>query len=319
MADQPQPLQQGAVAPSPVAPPAAAPVSADPSPMPGETPIQFTDRDGTPVVQTAAALAEVFRNRVSEGDRTEFELYQKAFKENDPQAIRKMYEKFMPEAPVVAPTPEQHSEQMSAMNTKIEELTKLVQTGIQPTVQQINTQREIAEFSSSIKANPKDFPCTGLHPQGAEFAQQRYVALTEECKRAGHDPDKFTPQIRSQLAAKAAQDIEQFFAGSIGVFGGRIPGGVPAGPNVSSVNDQGQQNVPGVHKAPYQMTQQGYQDMRLPTGAPIPQEPLPTAAVPLTGGGAPGMVPDQNPNASMTPSRMTELMKAKTQMAAGTV
>lgn len=321
MAEQPQPLQQGAV-PSPVAPAAATQAPADPSgipPLDGTMPIRFTDGDGNPTVQTVNELAEAFRNRIPAGDMEKLNLYKKAFEQNDPVAIRQMYKQCMPEAPAVPVAPEAVQEQLAATNKKIDDLTTLIQGQVQPTVQSINQQREVAIFAQSLKESEKDYPCAAFHPDGALLTQQRFVSLVEECRKAGHNPDTFTPQIRQQLAIKAAQDIELHLKGTVEKFGGRIPGAGPSGPLVTSVNDQGQGNAPGVRKAPFQMTNQGYQDSRIPPGTAVPQAPLPGTPIPVPVGGAPGMVPEQSPNPAMNESQLVEMMRARTQAAAGTI
>lgn len=321
MAEQPQPLSQGAVTTVPAATPQV-PAGSEVAPLPplsGDQQIQFSDRDGSPVVKSVSELADAFRGRIPSEDQEKLTLYKKAFEQNDPAAIRSMYEQFMPEVPAPSATPEAVQEQLTATNKKIDDLTTLMQGQIQPTVQSINQQREVAVFDQSLKENVKDYPTTVAHPEGAMLAQQRYTALLEAFRQGGHDPDKFTPQIRQQVAIKASQDIEQFLAGTVQVFGGRIPGAVPSGPNVTSVNDQGQGAPPGVLKAPLQMTGQGYQDTRVPPGAPAPQTPLPGTPVLAPTGSAPGMVPDQEQNVPMTQSRLVEMMRARTQAATGMV
>lgn len=319
MASEPQPLPQGAV-PTPAATPQVPVVQTEIPPLSGETPIQLMDQNGNPTVKTVSELAEGWRGQISPEDKEGFALYQKAFVQNDPTAIRQMYQKFMPPEAAAAPTPEAAQEQMAAMSQQITELKQLVQTNIQPTVQEINTHREVAVFGQSLKENEKTFPCTVAHPDGATLTQQRFVALQEECRRAGHDPATFTPQVRQQLAVKAAQDIEQHLRRGVQVFGGTVPGVAPAGPNITSVNDQGADPTPGVHKAPYQMGPEGYTDTRLPQGAPVQQAPLSSVPIQTPVGGAPGMVPEQSPNPQIAGrGGLSALMKQRMDMAAGTV
>lgn len=318
MAEQPQPLPQGSVPQSdPATPPATTPVQEAIPPISGDQQIQFTDRNGQPVVQTAAQLAEAFRNRVSDEDRADLTLYQKAFKEGDPEATRQIYEKYMPSAPASASTPKDIQEQLSATNKRLEELTTAVGK-IQPTVTDINAQREVVVFGQALKQSEKEYPYSATHPKGAALVQQRYNGLLAEAKQMGHDPGTFTPQIRQQIAARAVQDIEAHLKETAEAFQGRVPGAAqPSGPNITSVNDQGQNNDPTHREAPIQLGSQGYFDSRLPSGAPVPGETLPNTPVSIPTGAAPGVMDGQVVSGPMTQSQLAERMKARINAASG--
>jgi hypothetical protein len=322
MAEQPQPLPQGQAPPVQEAPQATPTQTTESAPpLEGSQQIQFTDANGQPVVRTLDQMAEAYRNQsnLTPEQLADFEMYDKAFNQNDPVATKAIIDKFNPQGQTtVPPTPEQYQEALAAMQKRLD--TVEGQLGrVTPTVADINTQREVMAIGQVLKQREKEYPFTARHPQGAQLIQQRRTALLQYAQSQGHDPAKMGPELMSQVDSNSVNFVEEFLKTTAAAYGVQAPATAPTGPNVTSVNDQNQNSDLNQIPARFQLGPQGYSDrLNPPPGQPVPGQPLPSQPVVAPQGGMVGVVPEAT-DQKMDKDNLIDRMRARTSTMGGTV
>lgn len=216
---------QAAVAAAQPASPAPPPAQPPPQPAPQQPQPQTAE----PVRQTLdpnmpVAVAEGFQPTVQQmadvalaahqgqvltpEQANEFNLLQKALKENDRDAARQVMELYDPAPAQQVATPEQ--QQVLQLQQKIDQLTEIVQN--QSNVTQRVTQREGEQWINNqlgTDAGKQAFPLLSAIPSRVQKVNSQLRDITDMLKLNGQDPATFTPHQREQMAVLAFKNAEK--------------------------------------------------------------------------------------------------------------
>lgn len=295
--------QAGVPSPAPVTPPVTAPSPQNQNPFTLDTPVEFAGPDGKPMTKTFRELTEaVSRPSMTPEQVMEYEKYKKAWA-GDPATIAELAGSMVPkEAPVV---PGSAEEKFLNLTKEIAELKSSLKEQVS-FKDQVTQQSETAKIRQVLQIPDiaKNFPVLAKLPQAAEEIRGRLEILRNSM------PNGRDPSVQNQLTQQALLDVNKYWtdaATALGLQLNQTPAPVPQGPNISVVNDRGQEEkmTPSkwyVDPRTNQLVDRSYN----------PQVPPAMPIQPPTNGGAVPPVP-QGPatNTRMTVSDMAASMKAR--------
>lgn len=322
------------VSPTPETPPAQ-PTSVPPTPVPPtpdatvpplkrDTPIQTVDKNGNPITPTVGEMDEVYRNRPSEDDWNNFNVFKDAMDKNDPVAQRKLFEKYQPPLPEpeVPKTPE--GEQIAALTAKVDELQTTLGR-VAPIVDGISGEAETHQIRSAIQAKATEYPFLAKSTKGADMVKGRVDAIKTHAKKLGHDMTKIHPEVITKMYEKVFTEVNNFLKETVAELGGTPTATPPASPGVTVVNDQTQpvpSGQPGGQTTPPRWQQKApgsFVDTTVPQAA-APLEPaVPATPVTPPTGTPVGLNVEAQPEGPMTPETMQEQMRLRRQKLEGII
>ena len=291
----------GVAAPAP--PPVAAPPPVSQPQVTMETPIEFAGPDGQPITKTFRELTEaVTRPSMTPEDIAKYKQYQKAWA-GDPATIAELAGSMVPkETPPIPGSPE---EKFLSLTKEISDLKSTLKEQVS-FKEQLTQAAEIGKIRSvlTIPDVAKNFPVLAKLPQAAEEIRGRLETLRTSL------PNGRDPNIQNQLTQQAILDVNQYWtaaATALGLQLGQPQTPTPQGPQISVINDRGQEIRVEPARWVYDPKVGGMVDR----GAQMAVPPSIPIMPPTNGGGVPPVPQGPATNVKMTLADMTASMRAR--------